>query len=144
MIHLLRETVRATSDLAPVLGVVAGDLSARNDVRQRQRRNMRPYVLVVFVGVFVYLGIVVLFDSHFLPVATDVARTSAGSFSGTPLTVGEVPVETFHRLFLHSALIQAVGNGLLLGVLVDNRVRSGVGYAAVLVAVQLVVFAAFL
>lgn len=101
-------------------------------------------MLVVFIGVSVCLGIEVLFDTHFLPVATDVARTSASSLSGTPLTVGDVLVETYHRLFLHSALIQAVGNGLLLGVLVDNRVKSGVGYAAVLVAVQLVVFAAFL
>lgn len=144
VIHLLQESVRATSDLAPVLDVVADDLSARNDVRERQRRNMRPYVLVVFVGVFVYLGIVVLFDSHFLPVATDVARTSAGSLTGTPLTVGDVPVETYHRIFVHSALIQAIGNGLLLGVLIDNRVRSGVGYAAVLVGVQLAVFVLFL
>lgn len=144
VIHLLQESVRATSDLAPVLTVVAGDLEARNDVRERQRRNMRPYVLVVFVGVFVFLGIVLLFDSHFLPVASDVARTSAGSLTGTPLTVGEVPVETYHRIFVHSVLIQAVGNGLLLGVLIDNRVRSGVGYAAALVGVQLVVFALFL
>ena len=144
IIHLLQESIRATNDLAPVLDVVADDLSARNDVRERQRRNMRPYVLVVFVGVVVYLGIVVMFDSHFLPVAAEVASSSARSLSGTPLTLGDVPVETYHRLFIHSALIQALGNGLLLGVLIDNRVRSGVGYAAVLVAVQLLVFVLFL
>ncbi len=133
VIYLLQGSVRATCDLAPVLDVVVGDPEARNDVRQRHRRNMRPYVLMVFVGVFVYLGIVVLFDSHHLPVAADVAQTSTGSLTGTPLTVGEVPVATYHRIFVHSALIQAVGNGLLLDVDIDSRVRSGVGYAAIVV-----------
>jgi flagellar protein FlaJ len=141
--HLLRESIRATNDLAPVLRVVSEDLAARNDVRERQRRNMRPYVLVVFIGVFVYLGIVVLFDTHFLPVTTQVAERSAGALSSSPLQIGQVKTETYRRLFFHSALIQAVGNGLLLGVLVDNRVASGVGYAATLVAVELGVFLVF-
>ena len=141
--YLLQESVRATNDLAPVFRVVADDLSTRNDVRTRQRRNMRPYVLVVFIGVFVYLAIVVMFDTHFLPVAAEVAETSTESLRSAPLQVGEVPTTTYHRLFFHSALIQAVGNGLLLGVLTDNRVASGVGYAAVLVAVSLGVFFAF-
>ncbi len=141
--YLLQESIRATNDLAPVFRVVAEDLDTRNDVRQRQRRNMRPYVLVVFIGVFVYLGIVVVFDTHFLPVAAEVAETSTESLQRAPLQVGDVPTTTYRRLFFHSALIQAVGNGLLLGVLTDNRVTSGVGYAAALVAVALTVFLAF-
>lgn len=141
--YLLEESIRATNDLAPVFRVVAEDLSTRNEVRARQRRNMRPYVLVVFIGVFVYLGIVVLFDKHFLPVAAEVAEQSTESLRRAPLQVGEVPTRTYRRLFFHSALIQAVGNGLLLGVLTDNRVASGVGYAAVLVAVSLGVFLVF-
>lgn len=138
--YLLEESIRATNDLAPVFRIVAEDLSTRNDVRIRQRRNMRPYVLVVFIGVFVYLAIVVMFDTHFLPVAAEVAETSAESLRNAPLQVGEVPTTTYRRLFFHSALIQAVGNGLLLGVLTDNRVASGVSYAAVLVAVAVGVF----
>jgi flagellar protein FlaJ len=72
-----------------------------------------------------------------------VAETSAGSLRNAPLQVGELPTNTYRRLFFHSALIQAVGNGLLLGVLTDNRVASGVSYAAVLVAVAVGVFFVF-
>lgn len=49
----------------------------------------------------------------------------------------------YREVFFHSALIQAAGNGLLLGKFVDNRLASGVKNAAGLTGVTLVAFLVF-
>lgn len=49
----------------------------------------------------------------------------------------------YRELFFHPALIQAAANGLLLGKFVDNRLASGVKYAAGLTGVTLVAFLVF-
>lgn len=49
----------------------------------------------------------------------------------------------YRELFVHSAVIQAAGKGLLIGRFVDNRLASGVKYAAGLTGVTLVAFLVF-
>lgn len=143
IVRLLDDSFRATNDLEPILRVATDDLETRNRIRGRQRRNMHPYVLVVVLGVLVYVGIVIVFDTQFLPVATELARQPQHGLSRAPLQIGEVPAAAYRELFFHSALIQAAGNGLLLGKFVDNRLASGVKYAAGLTGVTLVAFLLF-
>ncbi|WP_435146280.1 type II secretion system F family protein [Halobaculum sp. P14] len=135
VVRLVRETVNATDDLAPVFSIVAEDLETRNDLRARRQRQMRPYAFVAVIGVLVFLGIVLFFESHFLPAIAEFVTSSDAGLSGTSLSVGTVDTTTYRRLFVHATLIQAVTNGLLVGKLVDDRVASGVKYAAALAAV---------
>ncbi|MFB6234351.1 MAG: type II secretion system F family protein [Halopenitus sp.] len=141
--RLLEDSYRATNDLEPILRVATDDLETRNRIRGRQRRNMHPDVLVVVLGVLVYVGIVIVFDTQFLPVGMELALQPQDGLSRAPLQIGEVPAAVYRELFFHSALIQAAGNGLLLGKFVDNRLPSVVKYAAGLTGMTLVAFLVF-
>lgn len=143
IVRLLDDSFRATNDLEPILRVATDDLETRNRIRGRQRRNMHPYALVVALGVLVYVAIVIVFNTQFLPVATTLSRQPQHGLSRVPLQIGEISAATYRELFFHSALIQAAANGLLLGKLVDNRLASGVKYAAALTAATLVAFLVF-
>lgn len=63
--------------------------------------------------------------------------------SRPPLQVGEFSAAAYRELSFHSALVRAAGNGLLLGTFVDNRLASGVKYAAGLTGVTLAAFLPF-
>jgi flagellar protein FlaJ len=138
-VRLLEESVRATDDLGPILRLVSEDLDRRNTIRRERRHRMQPYVIIVVLGFVVYLAIVVMFDSFFLPVVAERAA-AATDLRGSTLRIDPASLAAYRRLFFHSALVQAVGNGLLLGKLLDDRLRSGVGYAALLTAMALVTF----
>lgn len=137
--HLLSESARATDDLGPVFRLVGEDLDRRNAVRRERDRRMQPYVVIIFLGVVVYLAIIAMFDAHFLPVVAERAA-EADSVQRTAFQIDPAPTSTYRELFFHSALIQAVGNGLVLGKLTDDRLRSGVGYACVLIVLIVVTF----
>jgi flagellar protein FlaJ len=61
--------------------------------------------------------------------------------AGLPFAAGSVPVQTYRVVFFHSALLQAIGTGLLAGKLVDNDARSGLKYTLALVALAVLAFA---
>lgn len=140
--RLVTESLRTTNHLAPVLEIVADNLRTRNELRAERRRYVRPYALVVVIGIAVYLGIVVFFDAYFLPVIADLSErgTSGTLFVGSRLELAPISGEVYRRLFFHSVLIQAALNGLLLGKLIDGHLASGVKYAAGLVAASTLVF----
>jgi flagellar protein FlaJ len=134
VVRLLVEVVHVTDDLGPVLRVVADDVSRRNELRRERQRVLGQYVVIVTVGVLVYLGIVALFESFLLPqlagATVGVEGVRAESLPSTDIARG-----TYRRLFYHSALVQGVGNGLLLGRLTGDSVADGVKYAVAFAAI---------
>lgn len=118
---------------------LAPDVGIDDQIRQsrERRQQIQPYVTIVILGSVVYLAIVVMFDTFFLPVVAELAATVTATIQEPPLEINPAPLATSRRLFFHSALLQAIGNGLRLGKLTDNRLRSGVASAAVLVVLVL-------
>ena len=51
-----------------------------------------------------------------------------------------MPVGVYRTVFLHSALIQGIGSGLLAGKLADNNILAGLKYSVGLTALTIVVF----
>ncbi|MFC6990101.1 hypothetical protein ACFQJD_17860 [Haloplanus sp. GCM10025708] len=122
-------------------GVLADDVEERNEIRREQRYGMQPYFVVVGLSVLVFTGIVLLFEWQFLPAIAQ-ASNGAASVGATRLQFQAAAPSRYRRLFYHAALVQAAGNGLLVGELLDGRVATGVLYAAGLVGVVAVAFLA--
>lgn len=134
---IVAEGSRSTGDLHRVLGIAAEDTRHRYRLDRRRHREMSTYTAIVVMGFLVYLGVVVVIDRSFL--GPMVAQTSGTTAVAGPISVS-VDVATYHALFFHSALIQAVGTGLITGKLGDNELLSGLKYSIVLVLVAVGVF----
>jgi len=140
---ILAEGSRSTGDLYKVLNIAAEDTRHRYRLERDRQQKLDAYTAIVVVGFLVYLAVVVIIDQSFLgPVVEQVAEASqgGGTVSESPIALRESAIDTYHALFFHSALVQAVGTGLIVGKLSDNRSLSGLKWSVALVLIALGVF----
>ncbi|MEF8840803.1 MAG: type II secretion system F family protein [Haloarculaceae archaeon] len=138
---IVAEGSRATGDLHRVLGTAAEDTRHRYRLERDRRQKLNSYTAIVVMGFLVYLAVIVIIDQSFLgPVATQAAQ-AGGSAADNPVQLSESSVDLYHAVFFHSALVQAVGTGLITGKLTNDRVLSGLKYSVALVVLALAVFA---
>jgi flagellar protein FlaJ len=138
---ILAEGSRSTGNLHKVLKIAAQDTRHRIQMERARERELQTYVAVVVIGFLVYLGTVVVIDQSFLgPVIERIGTTDSDQLDQL-ISIGAEDVSMYTTLFLHSALVQAVGTGLIIGELADSDVRSGLKYSIGLVLVALAVFA---
>ncbi|KAB1187725.1 MULTISPECIES: type II secretion system F family protein [Haloferax] len=142
VIRLIASGGRTSGDLSRVLSVAAEDTRNRYKLEKSRRRAMGSYIAIVVMGYLVYLFVILMLGASYLaPLAEMTAPTTASNGQALPIGIGSVPIDNFHVVFLHSALIQAVGSGLLAGKLADNSALSGLKYALGLSALALIAFA---
>jgi flagellar protein FlaJ len=138
---LLAEGIRSTGDLSRVLSIAAEDTRNRAKLERARQRELSSYIAVVIIGFLVYLLVIVLLDASYLqPLGEIGSEAPASADSDVPLSFVNVPVNTYRTIFFHSALIQAVGSGMLAGKLSDNDIFSGLKYSIALVLIALVAF----
>ncbi|ELZ78154.1 type IV pilus biogenesis complex membrane subunit [Haloferax larsenii JCM 13917] len=143
VIRLIASGGRTSGDLSRVLSVAAEDTRNRYKLEKSRRRAMGSYIAIVVIGYFVYLFVILMLGASYLaPLAEMTApETSAANGQSLPIGISSIPISSYHMVFLHSALIQAIGSGLLAGKLADNSALSGLKYALGLAALALVAFA---
>ena len=138
VVRLIARSGRSSGDLSRVLSVAAEDTRNRFKLERARRRAMGSYIAIVVIGYLVYLFVIVLLSTAYL--APMAALPPVEGATGMPIAVGTVPIEAYRVVFLHSALIQAIGTGLLAGKLADNDATSGLKYSLALVALAVGAF----
>ncbi len=141
---LIAEGSRSSGDLHSLLEIAAEDARARAKLEAARRQEVNAYLTIVIVGFLVYLLVLIMIGATYLdPIAELAASAGMPDQPGAIAGVGAVPVETYRLLFLHSALIQGFGSGLIAGKLADNYVLSGLKYGIGLVILTVVAFVLF-
>lgn len=140
---LIAEGSRSTGDLHNLLEIAAEETRARATLARERRQAVGSYVAIVVLGFLVYLFVIVMIAASFFgPIAEQAAAVGTGATAG-PVNIASIPVDTYQTLFLHSALIQGFGSGLLAGKLAENDAVSGLKYSIPLVIATVVAFALF-
>ena len=138
-VKLIADGARSSGDLARVLAIAAANARDRQRLLNRRRSEMGIYLGIVIIGFLVYLMVVVFLDLGFLQPIEDIAAETDPD-TRAPVSVADLPAQTYRMLLFHSVLIQAVGTGLIAGKLSEDSILSGLKYAVALIAVTLVVF----
>jgi len=137
---IVAEGSQSTGDLHRVLSTAAEDTRHRYRLERDRKQKLNSYTAIVVMGFLVYLAVIVIIDQSFLgPMATQAAETG-GTGADNPVQLSKDSVDLYHAVFLHSALVQAVGTGLITGKLTDDSVLSGLKYSIALVLLSLFVF----
>jgi flagellar protein FlaJ len=134
---ILAEGSRSTGDLHRVLDIAAEDTRHRYRLARDRQQTLSSYTAVVIIGFLVYLAVIVIVNESFLGpiIGSGLTTTESG-----PVSISQGAVDAYRTLFFHSAIIQAVGTGLITGKLSDNRVLTGLKYSIALVLIALGVF----
>jgi flagellar protein FlaJ len=151
-VTLITNAMDASGDIAPVLRIAADEAQETRRLRRERRQEMLTYVLVIYISVLVFLGIITALTVAFIPAVQEAAGAPTatpssapgvggltGAFSGT-----DVDTEAYELLFFHLSAVQAVCSGLIAGQLAEGGTADGMKHAAGLLALAYLVFAVVL
>lgn len=141
VVSVLEDVVTVTDDLSGTLEVLGRDLDTRLSLQRTRRREMATYLVVVVLGILVFLLVVLVLDVFFLRALVEIPVPPTPSGREVPIFAEPTDLTLYRRLFFHAALVQAFGNGLLMGKLFYDSLLSGLKYANALVVVVLLAFA---
>lgn len=132
-IAMLNEVGRSGGRLYEILDNVYSHLREIKDLESDRRRQMQPYVMIIFASVGVFLFVVyVLFVTFFAQIRRLIA-------SNVPFLSGINP-DVYYIWFFHMAVIEAVISGFVAGKISEGSVSAGLKYVLVLLVLSLLFF----
>ncbi|AGB03912.1 archaeal flagella assembly protein J [Aciduliprofundum sp. MAR08-339] len=139
IIAIVIKSNEAGGNVSDVLNMVAR--SARDSQLSQKERNieMFTYGFVLLTSFFVFLATIIILNNSFLPemgkagmaVEESFKKASlAGALPGGGIAYEYVPIISF--LFVIATIIHGIGDGIMIGILSDGRIKSGFIWAFVL------------
>ncbi len=132
-ISLIIEASKSGGNVAEVLDIASKDAREIKMMEAERKSNMSSYVVVIYVGMLVFLAIIMILNLSFIP-----AMTGGGSqgMSGLMGGGGGVDAREVTVVFYFATLIQGLGSGLVAGVFEDGNFSSSVKHVFVMVLIS--------
>ena len=141
-VRMVDEANRAGGRISDILLAASFDAREIKALETERRQEVGSYVTVIYASFFVYLGIILVLASTFIPAIVDSAAATGGtgSMSIGNLTIREMNEVWISTIFLYSLIIQGIGNGLAAGFMSTGRLYSSFNRASMLLLVGWFVF----
>ncbi len=138
-ISLIIEASRSGGHVADVLDAASKDAREIKLIDSERKASLMSYVAIVYVGMFVFLLIIVVICVTLLPniVSNNPPETTTGSagFSLARLEVKEVAMP-----FFTAALFQGAFMGLVAGVFEEGEIVAGIKHTFIMLLITWLVF----
>jgi flagellar protein FlaJ len=131
-ISLIIETSKSGGNVADVLDVAARDAREIKQLETERRTNMSSYVVVIYVGMFVFLAIVLILCTSFIPAMIGEGGQGMQGVMGGGSRVSQIEVVT---VFFYASIVQGFGSAAVAGVFEDGTLTSSVKHMFILVFV---------
>jgi len=137
-ISLIIEASRSGGNVADVLDAASRDAREIRLLERERRSSMMSYVAVIYVGMGVFLLIIAVLGSTFIPAMT--GKSSAGFQTGALGGAGGINKDNIMPVFFTTTFFQSIGMGLVTGVFEEGSVVSGVKHVFIMGVITWVVF----
>ena len=130
-VSLIIEASKSGGNVADVLDVAARDAREIKMLEAERKTNMASYVVVVYVGMFVFLAILLILCTSFIPamVGNEGSEGMSGVMGGgNTASQGEI-----FTTFFFACVIQGFGSGLVAGVFEDGTFTASVKHVFIMV-----------
>lgn len=138
-VTLITKASEMSGQIGEVLSIASSDAKMTEILKKERLAEMFIYTAIVYLSFFVFLFVVGVLTTQFLPVLANISTQglpSTGVLSG----IGSIQLATFGRLLFHTCLIQALFSGLIAGQMGESSVAAGVKHSCILLIISLVVF----
>ena len=144
-ISLIQEANKAGGKISDILVTAANDSREIKFLEGERKRSISSYIAVIWVSYMVFLGVIVVLGKVFIPAI-------AGSNSGEPdeegssdTKLGNMEIRAidplfFLMVFYYGVTLQALGNGVIAGLMATGRFSSGMKHAGMMIALALFAF----
>jgi len=137
MVAIIIKANEAGGNIADVLNLVA-HASRETQVMERERAiQMSTYAFVLYIAFGVFLVTIIILNAQFLPQMEKAGKATAEAFEhmAVGISVGRIAYEYIPEikfLFVVAALMHAVGDGIMAGLLQDGTFERGLPVAMVM------------
>jgi flagellar protein FlaJ len=138
-VTLITKASEMSGQIGEVLSIASSDAKMSEILHRERRSEMFIYTAIVYLSFFVFLFVVAVLTTQFLPVLANIS-TKGIPATGALAGIGSIPTVTFGRLLYHACLIQALFSGLIAGQMGESTIAAGVKHSCVLLVISLVVF----
>ncbi|OPY38586.1 MAG: flagellar assembly protein J [Methanoregula sp. PtaU1.Bin051] len=138
-VTLITKASEMSGQIGEVLTIASSDAKMGEGLKRDRLAEMFIYTVIVYLSFLVFLFVVAVLVTQFLPVLANIPTTSLGSV-GPLANIGMVQIRTFDRLLYHTCLMQAIFSGLIAGQMGEGSLSSGVKHACILLIIALVTF----
>lgn len=141
-ISLIIEASRSGGNVADVLDAASKDARELKLIDSERRANLLSYVIVIYVGMFVFLIIIIVLSTGFIPAM--LGQGSTGLQESMGKSANQLTVEDLNMVFLYATLIQSTGMGFVAGVFEEGNVVAGIKHVFIMVLITWIIFKVFL
>ncbi len=138
-VTLITKASEMSGQIGVVLSIASSDAKMTEVLKRERLAEMFIYTAIVYLSFFVFLFVVGVLTTQFLPVLANITTTgmpTSGALSG----IGSVPIQTLNRLLYHACLVQALFSGLVAGQMGESSLSAGVKHSCVLLVIALIAF----
>ncbi|MFA5236243.1 MAG: type II secretion system F family protein [Methanoregula sp.] len=140
-VTLITKASEMSGEIGEVLAIAASDAKMSETLKKERLAEMFIYTAIVYLSFFVFLFVVAVLSTQFLPVLANIGTTGLSSATAGPLSgIGSVPIKALDRLLYHACLVQALFSGLIAGQMGESSLSSGVKHSCILLIIALVTF----
>jgi flagellar protein FlaJ len=135
---IIIKAASAGGNVADILTLVSTDIKETQLERAEKELNMTAYMVVIYVAFFVFLATVLILNAVFIPqisAAGGKAQGDGGGLSGGATTVNAQLIPEVRFIYLASALIHGLGDGITAGMLENGQVANGLRHSFIMVFV---------
>jgi flagellar protein FlaJ len=138
-VTLITKASEMSGQIGEVLSIASSDAKMTEVLKKERLGEMFIYTAIVYLSFFVFLFVVGVLTTQFLPVLDNISTQglpTTGALSG----IGSIPVITFSRLLYHACLVQAIFSGLIAGQMGESSLAAGVKHSCILLIIALIAF----
>jgi len=123
-VALIVEAQRAGGSMVDILTAASEDAREIKQIVSERNTQMSMYNVVIYISFFVFIAVVLVLSAQFIPAFKKAVGAASGQQVGGLHFIDFDP-ETFNSLFFQAALVQAIGGGLVGGVLSKGSPMAG-------------------
>lgn len=138
MVAIIIKANEAGGNVADVLSMVAHAARETQLMEKERKMEMFTYAFVLLTSFFVFVATIIILNRSFLPEMAKAGRAVRESLqhmtvpTNIPVNIAYENVPIIGLLFVIATIFHGVGDGIMIGLLSDGRVKSGMVWAFLL------------
>nr|WP_321497655.1 type II secretion system F family protein [uncultured Methanolobus sp.] len=138
-VSLITQASKAGGRVASVLEAAARDAREVKLLERERRGNMMVYVVISYMSFFVFLFVIGMLTSTFVPTMAEAGKAAQAAGAGSQF-IGAFDPAKYTRLMMHTGVIQGFMSGLVAGQMGEGSVFQGLKHSIILTLVAWMVF----
>ena len=138
IVTLITKASESTGNIKETLRVAANESTLSNKLNKQKFAVLFSYLIVVYMSFAVFLLVLYVFATMFLPKIPDVSSTAGSGM----LMISSQKLE-YTLLFMHASVIQGFFSGIIVGQMMGESVYDGLKHSVIMMTVAYLFFTLF-